>query len=55
MRAYNHSTCVKQRKYWASEIEWMVVRHSRVKMKEKKEKKIKGCFERVRLRVASGR
>jgi len=28
--------------YWASEIEWPVVRHSR-------DKKIKGCFERVRL------
>jgi hypothetical protein len=28
--------------YWASEIEWLVVRHSR-------DKKIKGCFERVSL------
>jgi hypothetical protein len=33
--------------YWASEIEWPMVRHSR-------DKKIKGCFERVRLRIAGG-
>jgi len=33
--------------YWASEIEWPVVRHSKGK--------IKGCFERARiLRVAGG-
>jgi len=30
---------VKQRKYWASEIKWMVVTYSRVKKKEKERKK----------------
>jgi hypothetical protein len=34
---------LQQRKYWASEIERLVVRHSRVKKKEKKEKN-KGMF-----------
>jgi hypothetical protein len=33
--------------YWASGIEWPVVRHSR-------DKKNKGCFERVRLCMLLG-
>jgi len=33
--------------YWASEIEWPVIRHSG-------DKEIKGCFERVRLCALRG-
>jgi len=36
-----------ERMYWASEIKWPVVRHTR-------DNKIKGCFERVRICALRG-
>jgi hypothetical protein len=40
--SYSHSTCVKKKVCWASEIEWPVVKHSR-----KKYINIQGMFCKV--------